>query len=142
MNDLGFVLTESEGNLNDELFGEAPTPPTPRRGKPTKVDELVSEIEMFYMAIGATLMASDKTQADGMVIMQSAPKIAEAWRDPINRNSKIKAMWGKMFAAQGYSGLLMAHLPIAAAIAQNHNLKIRLPFKQKPVKEVVEDDDN
>lgn len=139
MTDMGFLLTETDETVNNDLFTEVPSPP--RRGKATKVDELVTEIEMFYMAIGATLMASDRTQADGMVVMQNAPKIAEAWRDPIMRNPKIKAMWGKMFAAQGYSGLVMAHLPIMAAVAQNHNLKIRLPFKAKPAKDVVTDDD-
>lgn len=142
MTDMGFILTETADTVEEDMFTEMPSAPTPRKGKPTKVDELVTEIEMFYMSIGATLMVSEKTQADGFLIMQNAPKLAESWRDPINRNSKIKAMWGKMFAAQGYSGLVMAHLPILTAVASNHNLKIRLPLKQKTEKEVVTDDDN
>lgn len=139
MSDFGFILSDSEVDVNDALFGEAMSPepdPVKKAGRATKIDELVKEIEIFYMGIGASLMMSQKTADDGMAIMQNAPKVAEAWRDPITRNLKVRKMWEKMFMAQGYSGLAMAHFPILLAVAKNHNLSI--PGK-KVKKEVMED---
>lgn len=121
-------LVEETSAPDDSTNGDRP-PKARARGRVSTTDKLISDIEGFYGIIGLSLTAYPKASFDGMLIAQSAQQLAESWRDPIDRNPKIKKLWAKVFQASGYGALISAHMAIAIPILQHHRI---IPSAMEP----------
>jgi len=110
-----------------------------RPGRVTTTDKLIGDIEGFYGIIGLSLTAYPKASFDGMLIAQSAQQLAESWRDPLDRNPKLKKLWAKVFQASGYGALISAHMAIAIPILQHHRI---IPSAMEPQRNESEPSDD
>jgi hypothetical protein len=93
-----------------------PMPAMPRGG-------LKSALENVYTGMGMALMPFDPSC--GRIIIESAPKCAEALDDLAKTNPAVRRLLISLVTTSAWGAVIMAHAPILMAIAMHHIPSLR-----------------
>lgn len=95
--------------------------PTPRRA--SLEDRLATSIVQLGTAVmlGGSVSGSAAVQADGQLIVQHAPSVANALANVAKDNPRVATALENMLTAGVWGGLAAAVIPLLLGIAANHN---------------------
>jgi hypothetical protein len=115
-----------------------PKPSTRPRAEPaSKPGEFVEPITDFYVLIGLAVAGYDDARGNrdhqcGMIIAETAPKVAEKWDELAQKNPAVRRALRNMLQVSAVGALIGAHVPIVIAISAAHGGP-SIPFLPKPV---------
>lgn len=104
-----------------------PIPPKPRPGA------LVKQFTDLYVSVGTMMLPFD--QPCGTVIIQSAPKCAEALENLARENPAVRRALMALVETSVWGSVLAAHAPILIAVAIHHVPAVRNAAPSMPDRE-------
>lgn len=104
----------------ERATGNAGTPATPRAGVPAITDaKLRKALTQIYMTGALGVMPFDATCAN--VVMMNAEKCADSLVTAAQTNPNIRRALIALTETGAWGGVMIAHLPIIAAVAWHHS---------------------
>ncbi len=74
------------------------------------------------VTIGGSIIGSEPLTADGQVIVQNAPNIADALSTLAKNDPRVAEALERLLSAGAYGGLITALMPVAIGIMANHGM--------------------
>lgn len=111
------LLGDKEATPPKRSPGRPRSTATPVNAGPS-LDVIESSISDFYTLAGGIVgaMPNQKAQIIGGAISQQAEQCAKSIVEAAKNDPKLRKALQKMFRASAYSGIVVAHLPIAMAV--------------------------